>query len=125
MPARVQVVAPVAAQNGTGGDVLASLIGDDRAYLTFLTNEDRGIVNFECPAQVEGTVRTVFARTRGWYEIRMRRLGFPDLAQIDRLTSQPGYPVQFALRNFRKSSEQRLAQVAGGGGLSSPTPGRN
>jgi hypothetical protein len=106
----MQVVAPSGARDAAGRDALASLIATDRDYLTFATNEDLGVVDFPAPAQAEGTVRTVFARTGGWYEIRMRTLGLPDVAGIDRLTNQPGYAVQFALTRFRKSAGAWLAQ---------------
>ena len=122
---RAKVVAPLRALDVAGRDVRASLVGEDKAYLTFATNEDIGIVDFPCPTQVGGTVRTVFARTRGWYEIRIRALGFPDLAEIARVTDQPGYPVQLALMHFRKRTDSWLAQVAGGGRPTSPDPERN
>jgi len=110
VPVHMQVVAPSGARDAAGRDALASLIATDRDYLTFATNEDLGVVDFPAPAQAEGTVRTVFARTGGWYEIRMRTLGLPDVAGIDRLTNQPGYAVQFALTRFRKSAGAWLAQ---------------
>jgi hypothetical protein len=109
---RAEVVAPLAARDGTARDVLASVSGDDRSYLTFITNDDRGIVDFPCPAQVGGTTRTVFARTKGWYEIRVRESGLPDLAEIERVTNQPGYVVQLALRSYRKQADRWLAQMA-------------
>ncbi len=124
-PIRVQTVAPQNAQDGEGRSVLASLIGDDNAYLTFATNEDRGVVSFPAPAQVRGMSRTVFARTRGWYEIRLHPLGFPDLAEIDRMTNRPGYPVQFALLKFRTSADNWLAQAAGEGRGSNVMSARN
>jgi hypothetical protein len=120
VPVHARVLAPLGARDGAGRDVRASLVGEDRSYLTFATQEDLGIVDSDCPRQAAGTERTVFARTRGWYEIHVRASGFPDLAEIARVTDQPGYPVQ-----LRQRADRWVAQAEGGGQRSSPTPGRN
>ena len=125
VPVRPTVVPPVRAMDAAGKDVRASLMGEDQEYLTFATNDDHGFVDFPCPAQVAGTERSVFARTRGWYEIDVRAIGLPDMAEIARVTDQPGYPVQFALMHFRKRADTWLAQVGGGGRRTSQDPGRN
>jgi|SRR5262245_1922724 len=125
VPVRPAVVAPVRARDAAGKDVRASLMDEDQEYLTFATNDDLGFVDFPCPAQRAGTERSVFARTRGWYEIHVRASGFPDLAEIARVTDQPGYPVQLALKLFRQRADGWLTQATGGGRTTRPDPGRN
>lgn len=125
VPVRPTIVAPLGGQDGAGKDVRASLIKEDKAYLTFVGDDAHAIVDFPCPTPVEGTARTVFARTRGWYEIHVRASGFPDLAEIDRVTNQPGYPVEFSLRRFREESATKVAQETGGGRSRSVNAERN
>lgn len=125
VPVRVTEVAPLSARDGAGRDVRASLIAEDKAYLTFARDDAHALVEFPCPTPVEGTARTVFARTRGWYEIHVRASGFPDLAEIDRITSRPGYPTEFSLRRFREETATRLAAVTGGGRPTRVNAGRN
>ena len=125
VPVRPTVVAPVRALDAAGKDVRASLVGEDMKYLTFATNDDHGFVDFPCPTQRAGTQRSVFARTRGWYEIHVRAAGFPDMAEIARVTDQPGYPVQLALKHFRERTDSWLAQATGGGRRTSSDSERN
>lgn len=124
VPVRPTVVAPVRAVDAAGKDVRASLADEDGKYLTFATNDDLGFVDFRCPTQGTGTERSVFARTRGWYEIHVRTLGLPDMAEIARVTDQPGYPVQLALKRFQERTDGWLARAMGGG-RTRPRPGRN
>ena len=125
VPVRPTVVAPVRALDAAGKDVRASLVGEDGKYLTFATNDDHGFVDFPSPAQRAGTQRSVFARTRGWYEIHVRASGLPDMAEIARVTDQPGYPVQLALKHFRDRTGSWLAQATGGGRRTRPDSERN
>ena len=111
--ARAQVVAPLSARDGAGKDVLATLARDDEAYDTFATNEDRAVVGFPAPPQAGGTERTVFARTRGWYEIRMGGLGIPDFAALRRTTDEPGFAVVRALEDYRAMRDKWSTQTAG------------
>lgn len=113
VPVRPTVVAPVRAVDAAGKDVRAFLIGDDEAYLVFATDDDHGFVDFPSSMQAAGTERSVFARTRGWYEIHVRASGLPDMAEIARVTDEPGYPVQLALKHFRNRADSWLAQAAG------------
>lgn len=82
-----------------GADVTARLLRDDDVTLDFPTRDDRATLVFEAPP-LRGLKRTVFAVTRGWYEVHMHGLGEPDYAAIDRMTSEPGYVVRRAMKEF-------------------------
>jgi hypothetical protein len=96
---------PLAARSATdaqGASVLDLVRSDDDLYLDFPTTNERAVLEFDAPPPMPGRSRTVFARTRGWYQIHLHRTGEPDLAAIERLTNEPGHAVRMALREFRE-----------------------
>lgn len=101
-PLEPKRIAAHSAVTGAGADVRELLRADDDRYLDFPTTVDRAELVFDAPALVPGQVRTVFAETRGWYQIHLHRAGPPDLAAIDRLTSEPGWAVREAMREYRE-----------------------
>ncbi|MGE5176068.1 MAG: hypothetical protein ACM3JJ_06790 [Hyphomicrobiales bacterium] len=102
---------PVAARTRGGRDVRALLAQDDDAYLDFPTPGDRATLEFRAPPARPGTARTIFAATRGWYEIHLHRQGPPDSAALARLEVEPGSAVRMALAEY---AEYRRTGVLGG-----------
>ena len=109
--AMVTTLSPRVAKAPSGASVLGLLEADDDRYLDFPSNDDRAELRFDAPKRHPGMERTVFARTRGWYELHLHGLGEPDLAALDSLTQQPGYAVQRAMREF--ALYQRTATMTG------------
>ena len=100
-------------------DVAAVLGADDERYLDYPTPGDRAEVVFTAPPARKDMERTVFARTRGWYQVHLHgHEGDPDIAGLYRLTNEPGYAVRCSLREFREY--ERTSAMSSGGGEPSP-----
>lgn len=98
--ARETKLSPERAGKSVGSDAVAALQSDDADYLDFPNTGDQAEINFAVPSRHKGMNRTIFARTRGWYEVHLYRLGKPDVAGLTRLSEEPGYAVRRALREF-------------------------
>ena len=96
------VLAPERAAGQAGNEIVAALRADDDRYLDQAETGDRAEIVFRAPPERRGSERTVFARTRGWYEVHLHGLGAPDETGIARLTAEPGYAVRRALDEFRE-----------------------
>jgi len=115
---RVTTLKPHSGTGPEGVDVVEVLRSDDSLYLDFPTRAEHATLGFVAPPTMPGMERTVFARTRGWYEIHLHDLGAPDLAALGRLVSEPGYVVRRGLRelaNYRRTGELQGVRVAPGG----------
>jgi hypothetical protein len=98
--AQMLELAPRSASGKEGTAVLAALRADDDQYLDFPRTSDEAEVVFDAPPENGDLSRTVFARTRGWYEIHLHDLGEPDAPGLVRLSAEPGYAVRRAMREF-------------------------
>lgn len=122
--ARSMRIAPVSAKDAAGRDVLFALALDDDSYLDFPTNDDRAVVEFKAPPRIPGLDRTLFARARGWYEIRLRNQGPPDAKELALLTLQPGYAVQRSLREYASFRDSQAARHGSHDERQKALPGR-
>jgi hypothetical protein len=95
-----RVLLPQLARDEGGQDVGPLLALDDGATLDQPLVGAVTQLEFEAPSVEAGTARTVFARTRGWYEVHLHNLGPPESANLARLTEEPGYAVRRALDDF-------------------------
>jgi hypothetical protein len=114
----VTEVGPDSGAGPVGTDVVEALRTDDGLYVDFPTSGDRAMLAFAAPPALPGMQRTVFARTRGWYEIHLHDLAAPDLAALGRLLYEPGYVVRRGLREFaeyRRTGELRGAAAVPAG----------
>lgn len=98
--ASVTEVLPGSARGAGGAGIVETLRAADSLYLDFPNRGDRAELTFRAPPVRRGLERTVFAETRGWYEVHLHDLGAPELAGIARLTDEPGYVVRRALREY-------------------------
>jgi hypothetical protein len=100
--------------------VLEALRSADDRYLDFPTTHDREELVFDAPPSVKGLERSVFARTRGWYEVHLHGTGPPDVAGLERLANEPGYIVRRSLEEFRSYERtgvlMGVPQATGGSG---------
>src|SRR5262249_35135042 len=105
-PASVQRVKPKQARDEKGRDVLESVLSNDDLFLDMPSKTNATQHAFDVPKQKARTKRTVFARTRGWYELHLDRKNQPEEESLRRLASEPGYAVQRAMEElaaFQKS----------------------
>lgn len=109
---RVTEVPPDSGSGPAGVDVVRALRDDDSLYVDFPTNADRATLAFPAPPAAPGMQRTVFARTRGWYEIHLHGLGTPDVAALGRLMFEPGYVVRRSLREYAEYRRTGVLQGA-------------
>jgi hypothetical protein len=96
-PVAAEVLLPRGAVDERGKDVRPLLLEDDAATLD---QPEIGAVTrleFDAPPLRAGAVRTVFARTHGWYEVHLHGLGAPETENLARLANEPGYAVRRAL----------------------------
>ena len=99
-PGTAEVLLPRSAVDERGNDVRSLLLKDDAASLD---QPEVGAVTrleFDAPPSRAGSARTVFARTRGWYEVHLHDLGAPEAENLSRLAHEPGYAVRRALEDF-------------------------
>ena len=97
---RTTVLAPVSALDGEGRDVTSLLVASDGTSLDFPAAGWNATLTFRAPAVQPGLLRTVFAATRGWYQIHLHGGPEPDRTALDGLKSQPGWIVNRALDEF-------------------------
>jgi hypothetical protein len=107
-PAQVRVLKARSARDENGRDVLADLENDDGRTLDQPEAPNVTQLVFDAPPVPPGLVRSVFARTRGWYEVHLHDLGEPDLAALKRLELEPGYAVQRALADYLAFKRTRV-----------------
>jgi hypothetical protein len=99
-PAVVQTLTARVARDENGKDVRAPLASDDGLMLDQPETTNVTTLVFDAPRVSAGMSRSVFARTRGWYEVHLHMLGSPDLAALSRVQSEPGYLVRRALSDY-------------------------
>ncbi len=104
-------IVPRSATDAAGANVLGTLGADDDSYPDFPTRRDFAHIEYPAPPLRSGAARTIFAETRGWYEVHMHRTGPPDLAAIARLTNEPGFVVRRGLHDYARF--RRTGQLAG------------
>jgi hypothetical protein len=115
------------ARDEEGRDVRRLLLEDDAATLDQPHVGAMTRLEFDAPPARPGTVRTVFARTHGWYDVHLHDVGAPETENLARLTYEPGYAVRRALDDFvafRRTGRIPYAAVPPPAHVSSGAPGR-
>ncbi|HYV48415.1 MAG TPA: hypothetical protein VFA20_26325 [Myxococcaceae bacterium] len=90
----------LSARDQDGRDVRAELNATDDRFLVQPKPGDFTEVQFAASPAKAGLRRTVFARTRGWYQVHVDQTAPPDEESLQRLASEPGWMVQRALSDF-------------------------
>jgi hypothetical protein len=118
---RVTTVEPDSGTGPEGVDVVRALRSVDSSYVDFPTKAEHATLAFVEPPATPGMERTVFAQTRGWYEIHLHDLGASDPAALGRLAYEPGYVVRRGLQelgDFRRTGALRgVPAVPAGSGV--------
>lgn len=99
-----------------GRDVAPALEAADHRYFEMPTNREEATLTFAAPPEEPGKARTIFARTTGYYRLHLQKNHPPDYALIERLRSEQGAIVRYALERYREwagSLRERLASGTG------------
>jgi hypothetical protein len=108
--ANVTELLPESGSGAGRANVVEALRAADSLTLDFPNRGDRAELTFTAPPVRPGMERTVFAETRGWYEVHLHDLAAPDVAAVERLTYEPGYVVRRALREFAEYQRTGVLQ---------------
>lgn len=101
-PVEIQEIAATSIVGDEGEDLLSVLSATDGTYYPAPRNGQTAKVVFPVPPAKPGTRRTMFAKTSGYYEMRMNISGPPKTEAITRIAMEPGYPAAFAIEEFQK-----------------------
>lgn len=97
VPVRATEVAAVAARDGSGREVGLELAADDDHRLVLPKRARPAALEFPVPPEAPGTVRTVFVKARGYYDILLDSRGEPTL-DLEAMLAAPGESLRFVLR---------------------------
>ncbi len=106
----MKTVAPLAARDSLGRDVLPELLASDERYYEMPNTGNSADISFPAPARRAGMDRAVILHSRGYYRLHLAEGGEPDLAALDAITNVPGAAARFAANRFAEW------QAAGHGG---------
>lgn len=106
-PINVETVRPMTARDLKGRDVLPDLVANDDRYLPMPNIGDTADLTFSVPPRREGTDRSVFLHSRGYYTLHLPATGEPDTKALDEIENVPGAGVRFAAEHF---TQWQLAQ---------------
>jgi len=107
-PVSFQRVSAESARTSDGQDILPDLTASDDRYYQMPTTADRAEIVFPAPPAKNGTNRTVFLHSRGWYQLHLRETGEPDNAAISKIMLVPGEAARFAVDQF---AQWRLGEI--------------
>jgi len=93
------------AVDNRGQDVKEILAASDNNYLIMPNKGDQAEVIFSAPPKKEDWERSVILKASGYYTIHLRAKGKPQNELLEKLHSEPGYTIQFALQEYLKSKE--------------------
>jgi hypothetical protein len=99
-PVSIEKIAPATARDLQGKDVLPELAANDDRYLAMPNIGDTADLTFPVPPRHEGSERTVFLHSRGYYKLHIAGNGEPDIKTLQEIESVPGAAARFAATQF-------------------------
>ena len=102
VPVRAVELSAVTAIDQNGQDVRARLAAMDDDCLVAPNRGDRAEITFLAPAQADGLERTILLKASGYYDIHLDAGGEPQTEIIEKMDNEPGFAVQFALKEYLK-----------------------
>jgi hypothetical protein len=102
LPVSVEKLEPATAQDLQGKDVLPELVANDDRYLAMPNIGDTADLTFHAPPRHEGTGRTVFLHSRGYYKLHVATNGEPDTTTLQEIENVPGAAARFAANEFAR-----------------------
>jgi hypothetical protein len=107
-PVSTVELGPVQALDRAGRDVREDLALNDNRYLVLPRTGDSAELVFDAPSQAPGTVRTIFVKASGYYDIHLENDGEPQTSLIEKIFNVPGAALRNAYEEFlRLKSEPR------------------
>jgi hypothetical protein len=80
--------------------VLPELVANDDRYLAMPDVGDSADLTFRAPSQRDGSDRTVFLHSRGYYKLHGVGNGEPDTKTLREIENVPGAAARFAANHF-------------------------
>lgn len=100
------------AQDEEGNSILGSLDSMDLGYYVMPEVGDQAWMSFRVPQQAEGTKRSVFLETNGYYELHLQK-DLPDqMARLYYIGTHPGQIVKTAMEEFRNWHAEQQATAS-------------
>lgn len=84
------------------GDAAAKLAENDDNYLVMPNNGDMVELVFPAPPRRVGMERTVILEAGGYYDMHLKAGGEPRWDMIDRIYSEPGFLLRYALQEYKR-----------------------
>ncbi|MCX6563371.1 MAG: hypothetical protein NTU60_07165 [Candidatus Aminicenantes bacterium] len=106
-PVSTVELAPVQALDRAGRDVREDLVLNDNRYLVLPRIGDSAELVFDAPPQAQGTVRTIFIKASGYYDIQLDGQGEPQSALIDKIFIVPGTALRNTYEAYLRAQELR------------------
>jgi hypothetical protein len=106
----MEVIQPIEARDGSGADVLATLLAADDAYYEMPRNGDFGYVVFPAPKPVPGMERTVLLHSSGYYLQHLDSRGEPNQALLRAILEVPGTAVRLAAGRYAEWRENAASR---------------
>ncbi|MFC1563615.1 hypothetical protein ACFL6G_01705 [candidate division KSB1 bacterium] len=110
IPVEINEISAKTMVGHSGADLRDILESTDGSY--YITPEigQTAELTFPVPELKQGYERTVFAKVSGYYDIHFDATNPPDIVQLLKILSEPGYFVRYALKDYHKWIEQHVSK---------------
>jgi len=106
IPVQVKETEAIQATDHEGRDVRARMSSSDHTYHIMPNIGDRVEMVYDAPALEGDLARTVMLKANGYYDIHLESEGEPEIALLERFQTEPGFVIQYALKQYLKWEKQ-------------------
>ncbi len=110
----IEIEATKAIDN-TNRDIREQLANNDNKFLVMPNKGDKAEIYFKSPSKIDGTGRSLILKASGYYDIHLKAEGEPQLETLEKINSEPGFTIQFALKEYIKLKEESAGKNANRG----------
>lgn len=107
---KVTEIDAIKAFDNTGRDVREILANNDNNYLIMPNTGDKVELFFQSPPKIDGMDRSVILKASGYYDIHLKARGEPQLDMIEKIHYEPGFTIQYAIKEYLKSKEKSIGR---------------
>jgi hypothetical protein len=100
---QIREIGPNQAFYNQDQDVCVKLASNDNNYLIMPNKGDKAGLVFPSPPKIEGMDRSVILKAIGYYDIHLKAEGEPQQEILEKIHSEPGFTIQYALKEYIKS----------------------
>ncbi len=104
----VKETAIASAADRQGKDAKGALVSLDKNYVRLQELDDWVKTDFNAPVQPEGTERTIFLRTAGYYELHLSK-DRPEQTELLQKLAAPGMIVEYSMERYRQWRSRQSA----------------